>query len=526
VVSTAPANGATDVDIDLQTVSIQFSEPMSAAYGIISTNFPSYTTAWSGGNTVLTITKVNSTTMLQANYTYSFTLNPSGYEDWHYRNTQGAILPQTTFTFSVIRTDYTPPQVISTTPVDGATNVSRDLQTITIRFSESMSIQTAITSSNYRPYTISWTENNTVLNLTRNDLLNKLNTGLVYSFVLNPSGTASGGFHDLQGNLLPETTFSFTVGEDLYDCLKVERNTVMGFHWDYFLVIPKKLRKRTVLLVEPNNSGLVSDDIAFHEQKALGTARLRAGFAIDLDVPLLVPVFPRPEAPDLLGTYTHALDENTLRATAYIDGKSIARLDLQLIAMIVDARERLKSRGHIVSEKVFMMGFSASGAFTSRFTAIHPDIIMAAAPGSPGGWPIAPVTTWEGIQYRYPIGVSNFQAITGKPFDLATFRKVPQFIYVGEVDRNDAFDLRGFPEEDAMAVCNLLNCEENTLIAERWPVAEEIYASINSVAEFRVYPGVAHAITDQMYSDIMAFFKKHDKTRKGNTAVIQLLLDD
>jgi len=279
-------------------------------------------------------------------------------------------------------------------------------------------------------------------------------------------------------------------------------------------------------MVEPNNSGTVSDDMDIHRLRANNLAQDRAGFASALNVPVLVPVFPRPEKDELLGTYTHALDENTLRATAYIDGKSIARLDLQLIAMIADARERLESRGHIVSEKVFMMGFSASGAFTSRFTAIHPDMIMAAAPGSPGGWPIAPVTTWEGIQYRYPIGLYNFQEITGKPFDLGTFRKVPQFIYVGEIDRNDAFDLRGFPEEDAIAVCNLLNCEENNLIAERWPVAEEIYASINSVAEFRVYPGVAHAITDQMYSDIMAFFKKHDKRRKGNSAVIQLLLDD
>jgi hypothetical protein len=76
---------------------------------------------------------------------------------------------------------------------------------------------------------------------------------------------------------------------------------------------------------------------------------------------------------------------------------------------------------------------------------IHPEIIRAAAPGSPGGWPLAPVSEWwNGTTLRYPVGIADIESLTGKPFDLADFKKVPQYIYVGDKDTNDALDTRIF----------------------------------------------------------------------------------
>ncbi|MBN1903529.1 MAG: Ig-like domain-containing protein [Deltaproteobacteria bacterium] len=412
VASTTPANGAINISKDLQTVSIRFSNPMNATSGIFSTNFPSYTKSWSENNTVLSITRNDLSTSLQGGFTYVFGLNPSGYEEYHFIDNEGNFLAYTTFSFTTEATDVTPPYVISTTPANGAINVSRDLQSISIRFSEPMNPGFGgMANSNFPEASGAWSENYTVLTRTKEDSTARLYSGGLYSFELNPSwATDPFLFRDTQGNLLPYTTFSFITPEE-YDenFMLIEGNPGRGFHWQYLLYIPENLRKRTVIMVEPNNSGTVSDDMDIHRAMANTLVQRNADLTSTLNVPVLVPVFPRPEKDELLGTYTHALDENTLRATAYIDGKSIARLDLQLIAMIEDARERLESRGHTVAEKVFMMGFSASGAFTSRFTAIHPDMIMAAAPGSPGGWPIAPVTTWEGIPYRYPIGLSNFR---------------------------------------------------------------------------------------------------------------------
>ena len=238
----------------------------------------------------------------------------------------------------------------------------------------------------------------------------------------------------------------------------------------------------------------------------------RSGFAVDLDVPLLVPTFPRPiipQAPEPGGIYTHALDRYSLSLHPPYLPENLERIDLQLIAMIGDARERLAGMGHIMDEKVFLMGFSASGAFVTRFTALHPERVRAVAPGSPGGWPIAPLGQWNGITLLYPVGVADVEQLTGAPFDLNSFVKVPQFIYVGDIDTNDALDVRDMPQEERSQICALLNCNPNPYIATRWPVAEQMYDAVGANAQFMVYPGVGHNYSSQIWSDLTNFFLQH-----------------
>ncbi len=67
--------------------------------------------------------------------------------------------------------------------------------------------------------------------------------------------------------------------------------------------------------------------------------------------------------------------------------------------------------------------------FVNRFTFLHPDRVRAAAIGSPGGWPIAPVEKYKDKTLRYPIGVADLKTVAGKQLDLITLRKVPLFIF-------------------------------------------------------------------------------------------------
>ena len=349
---------------------------------------------------------------------------------------------------------------------------------------------------------------------------------MTYSFTLN--GVGYENFRDTQGNFLPETRFSFTTVEEYdYQTLKVPENPAKGFHWPYYLCIPDNLSTRSILLVEPNNTGTWSDDIAVHDQAALNLLRWRSDFALQLDVPLLVPTFPRPinpPAPEAGGIYTHALDRYTLLTTATVDGRSIQRIDLQLIAMIRDAQARLAGMGFRLDSKIFMMGFSASGAFTSRFTLIHPEIVRAAAPGSPGGWPLAPVSSWKGTTMRYPVGVADLRSLVGAALDVEAVRKVPQYIYVGDLDRNDALDTRSFPQAETDAICALLDCRPEPYISNRWPIAEDIYTSVDMFNEFVIYPGVAHTISAEMFSDLLNFFRRHKAARTNINSATQLLL--
>ena len=81
--------------------------------------------------------------------------------------------------------------------------------------------------------------------------------------------------------------------------------------------------------------------------------------------------------------------------------------------MIDDARARQRQRGLRFDKRVLIFGFSASGMFTNRFVFLHPDRVKAAAFGSPGGWAIEPVSSWKGFALPYPVGVSDFKAVSG-----------------------------------------------------------------------------------------------------------------
>ena len=287
--------------------------------------------------------------------------------------------------------------------------------------------------------------------------------------------------------------------------LKIEANPAKGFHWAYYLYIPSRVwtgeNGQTYLLVEPNVSPWPDDNQSFHDEMARETFEFHAEMiAEDLKIPILMSTFPRPKTPDLV---THSLTRNTLLTEV----EGLERIDLQLIAMIDDARERLSLEGINVDNKVFMMGYSSSGHFTNRFTLLHPERVRAAAVGGTVGWDMVPLKEWNGIKLRYPIGVGDFKNLVGKEFDLESFKTIPLYIYTGDQDINDPVphpDM--YDPEDARLI--LQNFGES--ITGRWRVREDMSKSVGSQARFVLYPGVGHELTDEMLdetlNDVKTFF--------------------
>lgn len=286
---------------------------------------------------------------------------------------------------------------------------------------------------------------------------------------------------------------------------RVEPDSAKGFRWPYYLYDSPGARQRaergeTVhLLVLPNNTGRPDDDFEVHRRAAwLRMLRDRAA-ADELGVAALVPIFPRPESN--WRVYTHALDRDAL--TTEIG--DLARLDMQLIAMIDDARERLASRGWRVGEKVLLRGFSANGMFAIRFAALHPERVLAVAAGSPGGWPIAPVAAWEGKPLRYPVGIADLETLTGKPFDAEGFSRLPIMIFMGDRDDNDSVPFGdGYDPEDRDLVFETFG---RTPI-ERWPASEETYRAAGTRALFRLDLGVGHETSDETERAVREFLRR------------------
>jgi pimeloyl-ACP methyl ester carboxylesterase len=394
----------------------------------------------------------------------------------------------------------TGPHVVSTVPENGATEVDPWIDALEFRFSEPMAFCTTFRNSGWWPYTVSWSSDRRTLFVVRGPPVAPLWGQRV---MMEPMACSSLSGAPLESDVVLRFTTRFQRPP-----IRVAANPSKGFHWPYHLVLPAQVESPPTLLVEPNNTGIMSDDFQVHEESAKDLLSLRLPFAEDLGSPLLIPVFPLPAYQLYGGMYVHALDRYSLSN----DFEGYRRIDLQMAAMMDDALDRLESMGYEMDRRVFMMGFSASGSFTNRFALLHPDRIKAAAPGSPGyGWPMSPVASWEGVPLKYPLGIMDLEALVGKAFDLAAFRSVPLYIYVGDEDTNGGWDLalRGMTEGERDQVTTFLNWPADPVRANRWPLARAVYESVGSIAQFVVYPGVGHTITPQMFEDIKAFFRAH-----------------
>ncbi|MBL0307112.1 MAG: hypothetical protein IPQ25_14070 [Chitinophagaceae bacterium] len=282
----------------------------------------------------------------------------------------------------------------------------------------------------------------------------------------------------------------------------VAKNPDKGFHHDYILFIPKgtPVKKKIFLVVEPNNTGKITDSIEVHKKYAIDLASVSSvgnNISTELKIPLLVPVFPRPASQPLL--YTHALDRDVM-----IQRKpALKRLDLQLLEMISDARNVLAAMDIQIDPKFFMNGFSASATFTNRFSFIHPDKIKALAIGGFNGELMFPQKEINSIKLNYPIGTNDFTKLFGSDFNLSAYRQIPQFIYMGKLDDNDAVQ---FDDAYSKKERKIINEHIGSTVQERYLVCQQTYLNKNITATFKTYENVGHWTTSAVNLEVIKFF--------------------
>ena len=287
--------------------------------------------------------------------------------------------------------------------------------------------------------------------------------------------------------------------------LKISARPAAGFNFDYLLYLPRGLKagEPSYLVVETNNTGL-NDSIAYHERRARHAASISGVgnyVAKRLQLPLLVPVFPR-SATDWK-VYTHALDRDAF----FSKGSDIERLDLQLLAMVEDAKKQLASYGYPLKEKFFITGFSASGTFANRFSLLHPEKIKATAAGGINAIPILPVVELEEQRLPYPLGIADIAEVTGKEVNLDEFSRLPKMLFMGALDDNDAVAYDdGYNSEDRELVYHLMGKQ---LVPQRWEFVQEVYRQNNIQADFRTYPAIGHGTDKKINEELVAFFRQY-----------------
>ena len=278
--------------------------------------------------------------------------------------------------------------------------------------------------------------------------------------------------------------------------IKLIRNPSRGYNFDGYIYIPSSTTKNsaTHLLVIPYNGP--KGTLSFQEQQArrcIEENSWQVKIAASIRCPLFMPVFPRDEN----------ISSQDLKYSAITSTGKTRRIDLQLINMIKDVIEYLGSSFNL-SDKVLLAGASASGAFVSRFTILHPEIVHAVVSGLDSGLTMAPASRKGSDILEYPYGVFNFNFITGKKFNLDAFKKVNMVSMNGALDE----DLTG-------GICcamiypytreKLLGIYGDTIL-ERCETTFEIFSKYTERFQSLLYENEGHHLVVQ---DAITFLNKN-----------------
>lgn len=301
---------------------------------------------------------------------------------------------------------------------------------------------------------------------------------------------------------------------DGVDVVQVPADPDYGFNYPYFLHVPTPLDEQArPLLVHTNNTGPSTDDYERHREAAreLVSGGFPRRISDELRLPLLVPVFPRPRTGRIDGDYViHSLDTDTM----HIERGPLKRVDRQLLRMVDHARELLADLPYRVLEKFSMNGFSASGQFANRFSALHPDSLISVTAGGISGHPILPIAEAEGHTLNYQLGIADVEQFTGEPFQREAFTDVAQYLYMGADDQNDPLPNPDTWNDGQRQIAYDVYGED--MQDDRFPYSKSVYERVGANAEFELYEDVGHRVTEQMERDVIAFHREHLDGRYGN----------
>ena len=185
----------------------------------------------------------------------------------------------------------------------------------------------------------------------------------------------------------------------------------------------------------------------------------------------------------------------TLRYTSLADPAVTRDEDLQaaqdLMAILGDVPQR---SGLAVRDRVLLVGFSRGGSMAERFALLHPELVQAVAALSGGAYTVPQnCVTQNGTveSLPMPLGTGDLQNLTGYPLRADAFRHIPFWLSVG------ADDIQPVPS----TYDNMLGQTR----VDRGAALQEALAAFGAQSHFTVFPGIGHAVSNEMVSSSSAF---------------------
>lgn len=282
----------------------------------------------------------------------------------------------------------------------------------------------------------------------------------------------------------------------------------LGFHFGYLMYLPSVLRETPVLIVEGPSVGEVGPvekacEIVYEKAKfELYAGGYPHALAKELQCPIIMPLFPRPEDKEHnTNIFTHALTSMAMSIT----DSPVERVDLQLIAMFQDVKDRFLHAEIKLHDKFIVKGFSSGGAFAHRFTLLHPQHVLAAVGGGNMHAFTLPLRTYEEETLIWPNGMGN--ADRWCEFDPGCYKAIKQLFYMGDMDFHDSVPYEdSYTEEERQQVYRLFG---KIGMPDRWNKYQELVKTLsldNIVC--KTLPGLDHRPGREIREYITAFLRE------------------
>jgi hypothetical protein len=290
-------------------------------------------------------------------------------------------------------------------------------------------------------------------------------------------------------------------GETGYDTnlgvQRIEKDPEAGFHSPYFLYTPS-----TQTTAEDSVNGSQTRPLLVriypygdHQNRVQNARRqAEAGWIADAV-----------QSPLLVAPLWFRIDPGFgLESGEQVSDPRRERVDLQLLAMIEDAKSRLNGGTYTVADQIHFEGSSAKGTFIDRFAALHPEHVNVFSSGANGiaFLPVAEVSdelpTYNdatGESISWPFGTANFEDLVGEEFNREAWMDITQFQWIGENDQDpsdpDEYVHKAwrFEDEDSRLVQEIFGTLQ---VDHRFNTCREIYNHLGVPATFTIFDGSGH----------------------------------
>ncbi len=266
--------------------------------------------------------------------------------------------------------------------------------------------------------------------------------------------------------------------------------------YNYWSYVPKSLTRNETAYIFLEISHPQIEDYDALTLAAKNTCNQFIDVAESRNYIILTPVIPRDFSE---GYYPQGINQYSLDP---LTPNFYYRPDLKVNIIIENFKKELEEAGYSIQDKVFVSGFSAGGMWANRYSLLHPERVKAAAMGQAGGWLAMPITSYNGTDLNWPLGLNNYSLLTGESYNKYNiFKSVPMFIFIGDQDTTSTYYDSDYPDSNDITIWG--NSDPVRL--------ENQYNHLKNLGynvSFKLYPNVGHNYNSEMRNDVIDFFEQ------------------